>query len=75
MLTYGALAGVRPGLSLCSSRASRAGPSCRVTFLTVQIEEFHEASIVIAAPAEELYAFIADMPRMGEVSPVCVGGR
>jgi hypothetical protein len=33
------------------------------------------ASIVIAAPPETLYAFIADMPRVGEISPVCTGGE
>ncbi len=32
------------------------------------------ASIVIAAPAASLYAFVADMPRVGEISPVCTGG-
>ncbi|MBV9660068.1 MAG: SRPBCC family protein [Acidimicrobiales bacterium] len=42
----------------------------------MQIEDLHaEGSTVIAAPADDLYAFISDMPRMGEVSPVCVGGR
>jgi uncharacterized protein YndB with AHSA1/START domain len=39
-------------------------------------ERLHaEASTVIAAPPETLYAFVADMPRIGEVSPVCVGGE
>jgi hypothetical protein len=33
------------------------------------------ASTVVAAPAEDLYAFVADMPRIGEVSPECTGGR
>jgi hypothetical protein len=33
------------------------------------------ASIVIAAPPDALYAFVADMPRMGEISPVCTGGE
>ncbi|HEY3942734.1 MAG TPA: SRPBCC family protein [Acidimicrobiales bacterium] len=32
------------------------------------------ASTLIAATPEQLYAFIADMPRMGEVSPECTGG-
>jgi hypothetical protein len=32
------------------------------------------ARITIDAPAEEIYAFIADMPRMGEISPVSTGG-
>ena len=32
------------------------------------------ASITIAAPAEEIYRFIADMPRIGEISPECTGG-
>jgi hypothetical protein len=31
-------------------------------------------SIVIAAPAETLYDFIADMPAVGEISPQCTGG-
>jgi hypothetical protein len=33
------------------------------------------SSIMIAAPPEKVYAFIADMPRIGEVSPQCTGGR
>jgi polyketide cyclase/dehydrase/lipid transport protein len=33
------------------------------------------ASIVIAAPSDALYEFVADMPRAGEVSPVCTGGE
>jgi hypothetical protein len=33
------------------------------------------ASIVIAAPPEALYEFVADMPRVGEISPVCTGGE
>jgi hypothetical protein len=33
------------------------------------------ASLVIDATPEELYDFIADMPRMREISPVCVGGE
>jgi hypothetical protein len=32
------------------------------------------ATIVIAAPPEKVYEFIADMPRAGEISPVCTGG-
>jgi hypothetical protein len=32
------------------------------------------SSVTVAASPEELYAFIADMPRMGEVSPECTGG-
>jgi hypothetical protein len=32
------------------------------------------ASVVVAAPAEEIYAFIGDMPRIGEISPECTGG-
>src|ERR1700722_8934000 len=32
------------------------------------------ASVVIAAPPAEIYAFIADMTRMGEISPECTGG-
>ncbi|HEY3941223.1 MAG TPA: SRPBCC family protein [Acidimicrobiales bacterium] len=32
------------------------------------------ASLVIAAPPEKVYEFIADMPRVGEISPVCTGG-
>jgi hypothetical protein len=32
------------------------------------------ASTVIGVPAEGIYAFIADMPRMGEISPECTGG-
>ena len=40
--------------------------------------ELHElqatASLVISASPEDLYSFIADMPRVGEVSPVCTGG-
>jgi Polyketide cyclase / dehydrase and lipid transport len=32
------------------------------------------ASITISAPAEEIYRFIADMPRIGEISPECTGG-
>jgi uncharacterized protein YndB with AHSA1/START domain len=32
------------------------------------------ASIVIATPPEQVYEFIADMPRAGEISPVCTGG-
>lgn len=33
------------------------------------------ASVVIEAPAEALYDFIADMPSVGQVSPVCTGGE
>jgi hypothetical protein len=33
------------------------------------------ASIVIAAPPDKLYEFIADMPRIGEISPECIGGE
>ena len=33
------------------------------------------ATIVISAPQEDLYSFIADMPRIGEISPVCNGGN
>jgi hypothetical protein len=32
------------------------------------------ASVTIAALPEEIYAFIADMPRMAEISPVSTGG-
>ena len=32
-------------------------------------------SIVIAAPPEALYDFIADMPAIGEISPQCIGGE
>jgi hypothetical protein len=32
------------------------------------------ASVVIAAPSDVLYEFIADMPRIGEVSPEATGG-
>jgi hypothetical protein len=32
------------------------------------------ASTVIDAPAQPIYAFIADMPRIGEISPECSGG-
>ena len=35
----------------------------------------HEASIHIAAPADELYAMVSDVTRMGEWSPEAVGGR
>lgn len=31
-------------------------------------------SVVVAAPPEELYDFIADMPAIGEISAQCVGG-
>jgi carbon monoxide dehydrogenase subunit G len=33
------------------------------------------ASIVIAAPPEALWGFIADMPKVGQISPVCTGGE
>jgi len=33
------------------------------------------ASVVVAAPADKLYEFIADMPRIGEISPECTGGE
>lgn len=33
------------------------------------------ASVVIAAPPDKLYEFIADMPRIGEISPECTGGE
>ena len=32
-------------------------------------------SIVVTAPPEVLYDFIADMPAMGEISPQCTGGE
>jgi hypothetical protein len=42
----------------------------------MEIEDLRaSAALVIPAPAEALYAFIADMPRVGEVSPVCTGGE
>ena len=31
--------------------------------------------VVIDAPPEPLYDFIADMPAMGEISPWCTGGE
>jgi hypothetical protein len=31
-------------------------------------------SVTISAPAEEIYRFIAEMTRIGEVSPECTGG-
>lgn len=34
-----------------------------------------DASITIAAPPEAVYALVADVTRMGEWSPECVGGR
>jgi Polyketide cyclase / dehydrase and lipid transport len=41
----------------------------------MDLTTFHaSASVVIAAPPAEIYAFIADMPRMGEISPECTGG-
>jgi hypothetical protein len=33
------------------------------------------ASVVVDAPPEALYDFIADMPSVGEISPVCTGGE
>jgi hypothetical protein len=33
------------------------------------------ARVIVDAPVEGLYAFVADMPRIGEVSPECTGGR
>jgi hypothetical protein len=33
------------------------------------------ATTVINVPPEKLYEFIADMPRVGEISPVCTGGE
>jgi hypothetical protein len=33
------------------------------------------ASVVVAAPPDKLYEFIADMPRIGEISPECTGGE
>jgi hypothetical protein len=33
------------------------------------------ATIIVSAPPEKLYEFIADMPRVGEISPVCTGGE
>lgn len=32
------------------------------------------AGITISAPPEEIYRFIADMTRIGEISPECTGG-
>ena len=32
------------------------------------------SSVVVARPAEDLYAMVADVTRMGEWSPVCTGG-
>jgi hypothetical protein len=32
------------------------------------------ASITISAPVEDIYSFIADMTRIGEISPECTGG-
>jgi hypothetical protein len=31
-------------------------------------------SIIVSRPAEELYAMVSDVTRMGEWSPVCTGG-
>ncbi len=31
-------------------------------------------SITVSAPPEEVYGFISDMTRMGEISPECTGG-
>jgi hypothetical protein len=31
-------------------------------------------SVVVAAPPDAIYDFIADMPSIGEISPQCVGG-
>jgi Polyketide cyclase / dehydrase and lipid transport len=33
------------------------------------------ATTVIAASPDALYSFIADMPRVGDISPVCTGGE
>ncbi|MGD9798339.1 MAG: SRPBCC family protein [Acidimicrobiia bacterium] len=42
----------------------------------MDIANVHAAgSVVIAAPADVLYDFIADMPAIGEVSAQCVGGE
>jgi hypothetical protein len=48
----------------------------RVAMLSdVDVTRFRAAaSIVIDAPQQVLYDFIADMPRMGEISPVNTGG-
>lgn len=35
----------------------------------------HSESVIVARPAEELYALVADLPRMGEWSPVNTGGE
>jgi hypothetical protein len=35
----------------------------------------HEETIVIAAPAGDVYRLVADMPRMGEFSPENCGGE
>jgi hypothetical protein len=32
-------------------------------------------SVVVAAPPDAVYDFIADMPAIGEISPQCVGGE
>ncbi|MCI4337615.1 MAG: SRPBCC family protein, partial [Thermoplasmata archaeon] len=42
---------------------------------SVDVTRFRAAaSVVIDAPAEVLFDFIADMPRMAEISPVNTGG-
>ena len=42
----------------------------------MDISPFHAAaSTVIAVEPEVAYDFIADMPRMGEISPQCTGGE
>ena len=35
----------------------------------------HEHTVTIAAPPDAVYAVVADITRMGELSPVCTGGE
>lgn len=44
--------------------------ACPMDFSTFRAS----ASVIVDVPAEDLYAFVADMPRIGEVSPECTGG-
>jgi hypothetical protein len=42
----------------------------------MDLSQVHAAgSVVVAAPPEALYDFIADMPAIGEISPQCKGGE
>ena len=42
----------------------------------MDISDFNASGqITIDAPPDVLYDFIADMPAMGEISPVCTGGE